>query len=369
MAAPAERGPEGGNASDVAGALILAACAIWSLISAAGRETRPEGVLLALLAVAAGFACGRICGTLLPVATAAVAALAALVMALVWRHGMPGATATVDTAPGHTGAGAALLVLAAGAACCAAAAARRESLRFALRLLALGTAFASLGLGSVTGFAAALGVLLCSLAAVRTRRRLLALAGLALAAGLMAGLSWAVAEDVLPGGLTVSLEGRLTGYRVQLWQDAARLAGQHPWLGIGPDRFADLSPTAQQTLGSDGKPHSAALQQAAEQGVVGVVLLAAAFGWLLYVLWRSPRSTAVALTAGAALTALAALASVGNALSFTPVTAGAGLLAGLASARRPIGAGGPAGATGTERLPRGRDGVPGCDPRANRAER
>ncbi|NED12002.1 O-antigen polymerase, partial [Streptomyces sp. SID9124] len=84
------RGPDGGtpgterdftetpgahSASDAAGALILAACAIWSLISAAGRETRPEGVLLALLAVAAGFACGRICGTLLPVATAAGAAL------------------------------------------------------------------------------------------------------------------------------------------------------------------------------------------------------------------------------------------------------------------------------------------------------
>ncbi|MGW1091801.1 O-antigen ligase family protein, partial [Streptomyces sp. NPDC002596] len=66
---------ERGSASDAAGAVILAACAIWSLISAAGRETRPEGVLLALLAVAAGFACGRICGTLLPVATAAVAAV------------------------------------------------------------------------------------------------------------------------------------------------------------------------------------------------------------------------------------------------------------------------------------------------------
>ncbi|OKK12967.1 hypothetical protein AMK09_29785 [Streptomyces sp. CB02488] len=59
MASAAERGPAGGNASDAAGAVILAACAIWSLISAAGRETRPEGVLLALLAVAAGFACGR----------------------------------------------------------------------------------------------------------------------------------------------------------------------------------------------------------------------------------------------------------------------------------------------------------------------
>ncbi|MBO0915343.1 O-antigen polymerase, partial [Streptomyces laculatispora] len=138
MTSSTERGPAGGTASDAAGAVILAACAIWSLISAAGRETRPEGVLLALLAVAAGFACGRICGTLLPVTATTVAALAALVMALLWRDGVPGATATMDTAPGSTGASAGLLVLAAGAACCAAAAARRDSLRFTLRLLALG---------------------------------------------------------------------------------------------------------------------------------------------------------------------------------------------------------------------------------------
>ncbi|MBK3647870.1 hypothetical protein JHN46_45665, partial [Streptomyces sp. MBT33] len=39
------------------------------------------------------------------------------------------------------------------------------------------------------------------------------------------------------------------------------------------------------------------------------------------------------LTAGAALTLVAAIASVGNALSFTAVSVGAGLLAGLATAR------------------------------------
>jgi predicted branched-subunit amino acid permease len=71
---------------------------------------------------------------------------------------------------------------------------------------------------------------------------------------------------------------------------------------------------------------------AAEQGVVGVVLLAAAFCWLLYALWRSRRSTPIVLTAGAALTALAGIAAVGNALSFTMVSVGAGLLAGLATA-------------------------------------
>ncbi|MGC4946748.1 O-antigen ligase family protein [Streptomyces sp. DT224] len=350
MAESVRRGSERGNASDAAGALILAACAVWSLISAAGRETRPEGVLLALLAVAAGFACGRICGTLLPVATATGAALAALLLALLWRHGMPGATAAEDHAPGQSGAAAALLVLAAGCACCAAAGAGRRVSVTALRLLALGIAGASLALGSAAGSAAALGVLVCSLAAARTRRRLLGLGALALVAGLVVGASWAMAEEVLPERLTVSLEGPLTRNRVELWQDAARLTARHPVLGIGPGRFDELSPTARRSLGSDGKPHSAPWQQAAEQGIVGVVLLGAAFGWLLYALWRSPRSTAVVLAAGATLTAVAVLASVGNALSFTPVTAGAGLLAGLASARRPIGAGEPCG-------PDGEDGV------------
>ncbi|MFJ9683347.1 O-antigen ligase family protein [Streptomyces sp. NPDC101194] len=339
--APAGRGRERerGNTSDGAGAVILAACAIWSLISSAGRETGPEGVLLALLAVAAGFACGRICGTLLPVASATVVAVGALLLGLFPRHGMPGATATTDAAPGQAGATAALLVLAAGAACCAAAASRQAPQRFTLRLLALGTACAAPALHSVAGFAAALGVLLCSLAAARMRQRLLGLVGLALATGLVVATSWAVAAEALPQGLRVSLEGPLTAHRVLLWQDASDLAAEHPVLGVGPGRFAELSPTVEQTVRSDGKPHSAPLQQAAEQGVTGVVLLGSSFGWLLYVLWRSPRSTAVVLTAGATLTALAVLASVGNALSFTPVTAGAGLLAGLASARGPIGEG------------------------------
>jgi hypothetical protein len=64
-----------------------------------------------------------------------------------------------------------------------------------------------------------------------------------------------------------------------------------------------------------------------------VVLLAAAFCWILYALLRSPRTTPIALTTGAALTAVAAIASIGNALSFMTVTAGAGLLAGFATAR------------------------------------
>ncbi|MFG2331624.1 O-antigen ligase family protein [Streptomyces sp. NPDC048604] len=322
---------ERGHASDVAGVLVLGACVLWSLISAAGREARPEGVVLAVLAVAAGYAVGRIVGSLLPVAAATAAALGLAAFVLFPGDGAPGA---VDaTAPlGRAGATTALLVLAAGAACCAAAAAGPGPLRQALRALAVVIAATAAVLGSVVGVIASLGVLLCSLAAVRMRRRVLALAGLALAAGLVAGGSWAVAEDALPDGPAASAQGLLTAHRVGLWRDAAGMAHADPVRGAGPDRFGELSPTAQQTLYADGKPHSAVLQQAAEQGVPGVVLLGAAYGWLLCGLASSPRSTPVVLTAAATLTALAILASVGNALSFTPVTAAAGLLAGLATA-------------------------------------
>ncbi|MFP3989776.1 O-antigen ligase family protein [Streptomyces sp. E11-3] len=321
-------------AADATGVAVLGACAAWSLVTAAVGGGRPEGVLLAVLAVAAGYAGGRICGALLPAAACGAAALAALGLAAASSQGVPGGGATSPL--GHTGAAAALLILAAGAACCGAWATGRPAARLMLRLLAATVAGTALALGSFAGFAGATGVLLCSLAAARMRYRALGLAGFALAAVVVTGVSWAVAEEALPDGLTVSLEGQLTQHRVLLWQDALTVAKDDPALGVGPGRFGEVSDTARQTVHAYGRPHSAPLQQAAEQGVVGVALLAAVFGWLLYALWCSSRSTPVVLTAAAALTGLAALASVGNALSFTPVTAGAGLLAGLATAR-PVG--------------------------------
>ena len=50
-AAGASASHERRNVSDVMGVLLLGACAAWSLITAAARGGRPEGVLLAVLAV------------------------------------------------------------------------------------------------------------------------------------------------------------------------------------------------------------------------------------------------------------------------------------------------------------------------------
>ena len=330
VAGPEEDGDRR-NVSDAAGVVVLGACATWSLITAAVHDGRPEGVLLAVLAVAAGYAAGRICGALLPVAAPCAGALAGLGLAVTLPHLTPGPQIAVPL--GHAGATAALLTLSAGAACCAAWATAAPVLRLALRTLAAGTAVTAAVLGSVAGFVTCAAVLLCSLAAGRVRRRGVGMTGLALAAALVTGLTWAVAGKAVPDGLFVSLEGQLTSHRIGLWQDALHMAHRDAALGVGPGRFGELSTTATAAPLSDAKPHSAPLQQVAEQGVVGVVLLAAAFCWLLYTLWRSPRPTPVALTAGAALAALAAIAAVGNALSFTTVSVGAGLLAGLATAR------------------------------------
>jgi O-antigen ligase len=311
--------------------VVLGACATWSLVTGALHEGRPEGVLLAVLAVAAGYAAGRIGGALLPVAAPCAAALAGLTLVVAVPGLAPGPPFAGPL--GHAGATAAVLVLSEGAACCAAWAASAPAVRLALRAPAVAVASTAAVLGSGSGFLCCTAVLLCSLAAGRMRRRGPGIVGLALVAAVVTGTSWALAAGRLPDGPAETLEGWLTQHRVLLWRDALRLAHQHPGLGAGPGRFGDFSPTAAQALQPDGKPHSALFQQAAEQGVMGVALLAVAYGWTLYALWRTARPTPLALTAGAALTALAVIATVGDALSFTAVSVFAGLLAGTATAR------------------------------------
>ncbi|WP_244216964.1 O-antigen ligase family protein [Streptomyces carpinensis] len=337
------------NVSDAAGVVVLGACATWSLVTGTLNEGRPEGVLLAVLAVAAGYAAGRMGGALLPVAAPCAGALAgpALVVAVPGLAAGPRFAAPL----GHAGATAGLLALSVGAACCAAWAASAPALRIALRALAVAIVLTAAVLGSSSGVVCCTVVLLCSLAAGRMRRRGPGIAGLALVAAAVTGTSWALAARILPDGLTESLEGWLTPRRVELWRDALRLAHRNAGLGAGPDRFGEFSPTAAQALQPDGKPHSALFQQAAEQGLIGVGLLALAYGWMLYALLRTARPTPLALTAGAALTALAVIATVGDALSFTAVSVGAGLLAGMATAH-PLAD--EAGATVTRERP-GRD--------------
>ncbi|WP_328472324.1 O-antigen ligase family protein [Streptomyces sp. NBC_00448] len=332
------RPPSGGGAVDAAGMVVLACCAVWVMVCAGGREARPEGALLALLAVTAGYAAGRVLGAMLPTLTLTVGAVTVLALVLGPAHRLSGGASAPPL--GYPNADAALLVLAAGAACCAAWGVPDTVWRVPsvvwqalLRLLALAAAVAALVLGSSAGFTAGVAVVLCSLAAARMRHRLIGLVGLALAAALAVGGSYAVAVDAAPGGLSESLTGQLTQPRVALWHEAVHLAGRHPLRGVGPGRFAEESTPLPSDTPTAETPQSAPFQLAAEQGVPGVALLGGAYLWTLCALWRSPRSTPAVLTAAATLTGLGLLAAVDHVLSYTAVTAAAGLLAGLATSR------------------------------------
>ena len=359
-------GPTSDTAVDVIGALLLAGCASWSLYASSGRDAHPEGVLLGLLAVAAGYAAGRIAGAVAPVGSPAVIALAVGILALIAPGGLSGDPVAP---PLHDAdANGALIALAVGAACCAAQRARtpragsmqagalragqlqpgplqpgrvqartpRPALRrirptFALALLACALTAEAVTTGSTAAVLACLGVLILAVAVRTTKRRLPALLLLGLCAVLAVSAPLLLARpgtDLTTGsgGPPVSVQ------RAALWHDAVQEAGRAPLRGVGPGRFTELSPAAQD-FSTPGGASSAALEVAAEQGVPGLCLLTASYGWMMWTLRRSPGPTAAVLTAAGALTALAVEAAISPVLSFPGITAGAGLLVGMATAR------------------------------------
>src|SRR5262249_27467467 len=135
-------------------------------------------------------------GALLPVAAPAAGALTGVGLAVAAPYATAGPQLLAPL--GHTGSTTALLTLSSGATCCAAWAARTAGPRIALHAAAGGIAVVAAALGSPTGCLAAVGVLLCSLAAARMRHRGRALATLALVAVLVTGATWLIAEHVQP---------------------------------------------------------------------------------------------------------------------------------------------------------------------------
>lgn len=304
----------GETVCDVVGVLLLAACAAWADYCASGREAHPEGALLALLAVAAGYATGRIAGVLAPLGSLIVPAVAAAVFAPAF-----GARVVGDDAV------AALLSLAIGAACCAGYVARARGARWTARgctLLAFVLAAESLLTDATLGALACGGTLVVAGSVHRTRHRMRALVLLGGCALLAVGGVLLLAHG--GGGADPATNGPATQVSVQrlaLWRDAWQTLGQHPWRGVGPGDFAD------------GSAASAALQQGAEQGWPGLALLGGAFAWCLWALDRSPRPAPAVLSAAGAMTALAVQAAAGPVLSVPAVVVCGGLLLGLAAAR------------------------------------
>ncbi len=130
------------------------------------------------------------------------------------------------------------------------------------------------------------------------------------------------------------VEKPLSERRAALWHDAVTLTRAHPLTGVGPDQFAIESPVALSDRDTRW-PHSAWLEQSAEQGLVGLVLLAAAMAWVWRPLLRrrdsgagSSHAAAVAAIGSWAVAALLLQAGVDYVLHFPAVPWTAALLVG-----------------------------------------
>jgi peptidoglycan/xylan/chitin deacetylase (PgdA/CDA1 family)/O-antigen ligase len=314
------------RALDLAGLALLATAAGWLVVSAvASGGNDPLPMLATLAAVGLAVALGRRAD---PVVVASVVAGAALVVAVA------SPLATYSSNPGHgifdyANARAGFYVQGVAAAAMLGLAVRGRGIRAIIAVVALGFAvvpFVARSYGAVAGLA--LVALAVPLAATgRMPRAGVVVLGVVTAVTLAVSLWLGVNPPAPQGRLAEALDAR----RISLWGDAVRMIETSPVTGVGPGVFDDLRTTA---LGDEDArwAHHDFLQQGAETGLPGMVLLVAGFGWAFVRLWSAGDPRAV--LAAAAVAALGMQASVDHVLHAPPIPVMAAALFGTATVPR-----------------------------------
>ena len=140
---------------------------------------------------------------------------------------------------------------------------------------------------------------------------------LAVATSGLLAVAYARADD---SRVPSSVEEALSSDRLQLWSEAVTIIADHPATGVGPGRFRLFSPTA---LASPANllfwAHNEFLQQGAELGVAGLVLLILLFVWGFARLWLNETPDAVTALGAVALLMVGVQASVDYPLHFAPI--------------------------------------------------
>lgn len=316
---------------ELTGAAILGAGVAWTWWSARGGGGHPIQVVALQLACGASYVAARLAtGWQRPVVPVTVAAGAASV--LVIGSVLP-SLAPLGPPLGYTNSNAALYVLVAVAALMAAAAFPAGPATAVAVPCALAFALATVASGSVTGIivlgltAAALAA--CALGSPRTP---VLLSGTILL--LVVAVTALIGVARVEGSRAPLVDRAIDERRALLWRDAAVIARAHPLSGAGPGRFSEESPTARND--ADARwAHSGFLQQAAEQGAVGLALLFALFGWGFVGLWRAGIDDPFTALGALALAALGFHASVDYVLHFPAVPLVAAALVGAAMTPRP----------------------------------
>jgi peptidoglycan/xylan/chitin deacetylase (PgdA/CDA1 family)/O-antigen ligase len=282
---------------DRVGLGLALALAGWTFASAAWNGGRPIGSTILIVASAACYGVGRLMARHRPILVPTI--ITAIAAALVAFLPLETFAATAVTGVlGYANAKAAFFIVATVAALMLAVLAKRVVHRVSA-VVAAGV-FAIVPLAT-RALAATLVSAALPLAAIVAARR--ASVRVAAAVGSVA-LVATVAVTVLIGatGRRNPVDQLLSSRRVGLWNEAFDFMTAHPVLGVGPGRFGAESPNARSD-DDTRRAHHAFLQQGAETGVPGFVLLVALFLWGFVRLATAGEPGAAVLTA----TGLAAL--------------------------------------------------------------
>ena len=129
------------------------------------------------------------------------------------------------------------------------------------------------------------------------------------------------------------VDASITERRVALWHEALGLMVEHPVTGVGAGRFAVMSETARSDADA-GWAHSEFLQQGAETGITGMLLLVSLLAWGFARLWVVETPDIVTALGAVALATLGVQACIDYVLHFPVVPLAAAAVVGAAQAPR-----------------------------------
>jgi O-antigen ligase len=320
---------------DGVGLALVGMMLVWTLVTSLDRaDARPGPVVallvgMALLVGVARWTPGDLAGRIPGLVAIAVTGAVVLSFPEVLRAG--------GAPTGYANANATLASLGVVAAVAAGTTGARRT-RAGWFLVAVGLVGSVGATRSVAGLLALMVVAGLALGSVALRSATLAAVGGLVAVSLSLGVTTAVAAGADPLGL-----GERSELRGELWASALDASREHPLRGLGPGGYERLAPVSSD---ADHRwAHHGYLQQAADQGVPGLLLLLALIGWGYARLWVAGGSDPTRAIVGAsALTVVCLHASVDHVLHHAAIPLVATLLLGWAIVA-------PGGASAASRRP------------------
>lgn len=313
---------------DALGFALVAALIGWLQWSAAATGGDASGHTALLLAFAGALAAGRVVG--LASGWLAPAGLVAFGGWIAWRDWDVLLGGPLASPLGYANATGGFYLLVAAAALIVAARVGRWWL--AVPAVAAAVAAAAVPWGNGADTAAVMTVLLpLGFVGLRSRRAAMAvvLAAAALAALVFVTTVWlgATYDPVDRTGATDRVvDATLSERRPMLWADALAQLADEPITGVGPSRFAEVSPTARADADA-AWAHQEWLQLGGESGWPGLLLGVGLLAWGFWRLTRSARDAGAAIAA-IALAGITVQASLDYVLHFPEVMVAVGLVVG-----------------------------------------